>query len=61
MSVVVDLSPGTRLRACTTGWVYTVQACGDDRVILSGPRGSVSVDRDELQAGVARGRVEVIS
>jgi hypothetical protein len=61
MRDVVDLSPGTQLRAGTTGWIYTVQGESDERVIVSGPRGSMGVDRDELQQRIARGRVEVLN
>lgn len=61
MQDVVDLSPGTRLRAGTTGWTYRVQAEGDDRVVVSGPNGSMGIDRDELQRDIARGNIEVLN
>jgi hypothetical protein len=61
MTDVADLSPGTVLRAGTTGWTYRVQADNGDRVIVSGPNGSMGVDRDELQRDIARGTVEVLS
>lgn len=59
MTDVVDLSPGTVLRAGTTGWTYRVQGESDERVVLSGPQGSLAVDRAELQRDIARGKVEV--
>jgi len=61
MRSVADLSAGTRLRAGSTGWTYTVQACSDGRVVLSGPRGSLGVDHDELQRDIMGGKVQVIS
>jgi len=60
MRDVADLSPGTELRAGTSGWRYRVQAADDDRVIVAGPCGSMGVDRDELQREIASGRVEVL-
>jgi hypothetical protein len=61
MQAVADLSAGTQLRAGTAGWTYTVQGCDDDRVVLSGPRGSIGVSHDDLQRDIARGNVVVIS
>jgi len=61
MRDVADLSPGTRLRADTSGWTYTVQGQSDERVVLSGPRGSTGVDRDKLQKQIASGLVEVLN
>jgi len=60
MRDVADLSPGTVLRAGATGWTYRVQADNGDRVIVSGPRGSMGVDREELQRDIASGNVEVL-
>lgn len=57
---VADLSPGSVLKAGTTGWKYTVQGESETRVVLSGPQGSLAVDRDELQRDIARGAVQVI-
>jgi len=59
---IADLSPGTVLVARSTGWRYRVQAVDHDadRVILCGPRGSLSVGYSELQRGIANGRVGVL-
>jgi hypothetical protein len=58
---VADLSSGTVLVAGSTGWRYRVQAVDRDadRVILCGPRGSLSVGYNELQRGIANGRIGV--
>ena len=59
---VANLSPGTVLIAGTTGWRYRVQAAdrSADRVVLCGPRGSLSVGYSELQRAIANGYVEVL-
>jgi len=59
---VADLSPGTVLVARSTGWRYRVQAVGQkaDRVILCGPRGSLSVGYNEIQCSIAKGRIGVL-
>jgi hypothetical protein len=59
---VADLSPGTVLVAGSTGWRYRVQGVdrGADRVILCGSRGSLAVGYNELQRGIANGRVGVL-
>ena len=59
---VADLSPGTVLIAGSTGWRYRVQAVDRlaDRVVLCGPRGSLSVGYSELQRGIADGRIGVL-
>jgi hypothetical protein len=58
---VADLSPGTVLVAGSTGWRYRVQAADQeaDRVVLRGPYGSLSVGYNELQRGIANGRIGV--
>jgi len=61
MTDVTDLSAGSRLRAGTTGWTYRVVSESADSVRLDGPRGPVVVSRDELQADIARGKIEVIA
>ena len=60
MRDVADLSPGTVLRAGSTGWRYRVQGSEGDRVVVRGPRGSMGVDREELQRDIASGNVEVL-
>jgi len=59
---VVDLSPGVVLVARSTGWRYRVQAVDRDadRVILCGPRGSLTADYAEIQRGIANQRIGVI-
>ena len=57
----VDPTPGMVLRAGSTGRTYRLQSVGDDRVVASGPRGSVGVDRDELEDHIDRGLVGVVS
>lgn len=59
MTDVADISPGTVLRATATGRTYRIQADGDERVIVKSPTGTISVDRDELQADITRGKIEV--
>ena len=61
MTDVADVSPGTVLRATTSGFRYRVQGESDDRVVLCGPRGSLGVNRDALQRDIARGKIEVDS
>ena len=58
---VADLSTGSVLIAGTTGWRYRVQAADPeaDRVVLRGPRGSLSAGYREVQRGIANGRIEV--
>jgi hypothetical protein len=59
---VVDLSPEMVLVAGATGWRYRVQAVDRlaDCVVLCGPRGSLSVGYNELQRGIANGRIGVL-
>lgn len=57
----IDVSPGTKLKAGTTGDVYTVQSVSDDHVSARGPTGPVTVDRDELEDDIDDGRIEVLS
>ena len=61
MTDVADLSPGSILIAGSTGWRYRVQAADpeDDRVVLRGPRGSLSAGYREIQRGIASGKIEV--
>lgn len=61
-TVVADLSPGTVLVARSTGWSYRVQAADRDadRIVLRGPRGSLAVGYNELQHGIANGRIGVV-
>jgi hypothetical protein len=58
---VADLSPGSILIAGSTGWRYRVQAADpeDDRVVLRGPRGSLSAGYREIQRNIASGKIEV--
>jgi hypothetical protein len=58
---VADLSPGTVLITGLTGWRYRVQAVDRlaDRVVLCGPRGSLSVGYENLQRSIANGNVGV--
>ena len=61
MTDVADLSPGSILIAGSTGWRYRVQAADpeDDRVVLRGPRGSLSAGYREIQRNIASGKIEV--
>lgn len=62
MIEVTDLSPGTVLRTMQTERTVRVQALDQDFVVLATSDGqSMTVDRHELQADVAAGRVGVIS
>ena len=58
---VANLSPGTVLVVGSTGWRYRVQAADQeaDRVVLRGLYGSLSVGYNELQRGIANGRIGV--
>ena len=61
MTDVADLLPGSILIAGSTGWRYRVQAADpeDDRVVLRGPRGSLSAGYREIQRNIASGKIEV--
>ena len=58
---VTDLSPGTALVAGSTGWRYTVttERPAANKVVLRGPRGPLTVPRDELLTNIADGKIEV--
>lgn len=57
----IDFSQGMKLRAMTTGDNYRVQSADDNRVVLTGPRGSLGVDREKLEGDVRRCLVQVVS
>jgi hypothetical protein len=49
------------LRATSTGATYRVRGVGEERVVATGPHGSLGVDRDELTEHIRRGLIEVVS
>ena len=55
------LSPGMTLRATSTGATYRVRGVGEERVVATGPHGSLGVERDELTEYIWCGLVEVVS
>ena len=55
------LSPGMTLRATSTGATYRVRGVGEERIVATGPHGSLGVDRDELTEHIRCGLVEVVS
>ena len=60
MSGRLRLTTGMTLRAAT-GAIYHVAGVGAERVVATGPRGSVGVDRGALENDIRRGFVGVVS